>query len=139
MLGAPGLVATIGGGKFTGCTDTDGDIWSGTVASTADWGLNAVAGSFSDVTTGTTSGIGIDMTGDVGTRDKPCSFQLTNDNPNGTGKVTYTADSFQFTIAGAALTVSGVTGSGCTAAGVKNNDAVTLSVPYATPNLSIEP
>lgn len=139
VQGVPGMVATINSGKFSGCTDTKSDIWSGSVASSADWGLNAVAGSFTDVTTGTTSGLGINMTGDVGTQDKPCSFQLTNDNPNGTGKVTFTATNFHFTITGAALTVSGVTGSGCTAAGVKNNDAVTLSVPYATPNLSIEP
>jgi hypothetical protein len=123
----PADLAEITGGGFTGCTDRLGGSWSAVPASGSSWDLEGDSITVGGVLTGGLAGIAISVTGTVpvGTATGQCSFQLAGAAPE--GDVSYDNGEYQLEINSASLTASQVSGSGCTAAGIKNNDAVTLS------------
>jgi hypothetical protein len=139
---APGQVAEITGGSFSDCTDGRGDSWSAGPASGSSWGLDGdtiTTGSpvTTSVITGDLTEVTASLAGSVGTGTAKCAFQLSGVAPD--GDANYINDTNELRITAASLTVSQVSGSGCAAAGVNNNDAATLSGIFTTGNVTFMP
>jgi hypothetical protein len=121
----PALLATVTHDAFGSCTDKNADIWTLSQTAGSTWTINADVGSAEGVNTGNISGLALSSVGDVA--GKSCSFQVSGSVPQ--GAMTFT-DPHTLKITKAALTITGVSGDGCSSLGIKNKDSATFTATY---------
>jgi hypothetical protein len=129
--GAYPTVATITNVSSPDCVDPNSNVWSVDQVSGSTWNINGDTASLDGVMTGDIGGPGGDIEAHVTGKafGESCSFQVSGTVPE--GGLTFT-NPRTLLISTAKLTVSDVTGTGCSAngVGVKDNDAATLSATY---------